>query len=226
MAKPTRKAPPRKTRSNGWQAEKSAMTRKSILDAAIQCFIDLGYANTTTALIAEYAGVSRGAMMHHFPSRSSVLKAVIEYLHELRINEYREFMANIDIPEREMTRETTEQSVEAAWKYVNTPTFIAYQELLAASRTDPELNSVLEPIEKDFEREFLDTAKSMFPHWQNVSDLEAAHDFVHFLTRGMALSHLTTRRKQREKRVLSYLTDFLVDIYTEAAERGKAAAAS
>ena len=53
----------------GWQVEKSAMTRWSILEATIQCLLELGYANTTTALIANYAGVSRGAMMHHFPSR-------------------------------------------------------------------------------------------------------------------------------------------------------------
>src|SRR5690606_30850640 len=89
----------------GWQAEKSAMTRKAILDAAVECFISLGYANTTTALIAEYAGVSRGAMMHHFPSRLSVLKAVVEYLHEIRLHEYRSFMADIDVPDQQLSRE-------------------------------------------------------------------------------------------------------------------------
>lgn len=193
------------------------MTRKSILDAAIECFIDHGYAKTTTALIAEYAGVSRGAMMHHFPSRAAVLKAVIEYLHELRLKEYADLMADIDVPDRQLGPETTEKSVRAVWKYVNLPSFIAYQELVMASRTDPELNSVLEPVEKDFEREFLETAKATFPRWQNLGSLEVAHDFVHFLVRGMALSHLATRKRVREQRVLEYLTKFLVYIYEEAA---------
>lgn len=55
-----------------WQAQKSIMTREAIFDAAIECLIDLGYGGTTTALIAEHAGVSRGAMLHHFPSRAEV----------------------------------------------------------------------------------------------------------------------------------------------------------
>ena len=80
----------------GWQAEKSAMTRTAILEATIKCLLELGYANTTTALIANYAGLSRGAMMHHFPSRMSVMKAVVDCLHGLRLSEYREVMADID----------------------------------------------------------------------------------------------------------------------------------
>ena len=65
VAATTSKRPQRNEK--GWQAEKSAMTRSAILEATIQCLLELGYANTTTALIANYAGVSRGAMMHHFP---------------------------------------------------------------------------------------------------------------------------------------------------------------
>ena len=51
----------------GWQAEKSALTRQAILEAAVRCFVQHGYTNTTTAMIAEEGDVSRGAMMHHFP---------------------------------------------------------------------------------------------------------------------------------------------------------------
>ncbi|WP_101758001.1 TetR/AcrR family transcriptional regulator [Oceanicoccus sp. KOV_DT_Chl] len=39
-----------------WQAQKSAMTRDRILEAAIDCFIDLGYTNVTTAKVADFAG--------------------------------------------------------------------------------------------------------------------------------------------------------------------------
>ena len=40
-----------------WQAQKSAMTRDRILDAAISCFVELGYTNVTTAKVASAAGV-------------------------------------------------------------------------------------------------------------------------------------------------------------------------
>lgn len=198
------------------------MTRKAILDAAVECFISLGYANTTTALIAEYAGVSRGAMMHHFPSRLSVLKAVVEYLHEIRLHEYRSFMADIDVPDQQLSRERIRDSVEAAWRYVNTPSFIAYQELLAASRTDPELNSALMPVEAHFEQEFMDNVKSLFPHWQELGVLDTANDLVQFLMLGMALSHMAVRKEERAAKILDLLTDVLEQLYNHEILRADA----
>ena len=114
----------------GWQAEKSALTRQAILEAAVRCFVEHGYANTTTAMIADEASVSRGAMMHHFPSRSAVMNAVVGYLHVRRLHEYRELMTDIDSPDETLTRDAIRMSVENAWKYVNLPSFVAYQELL------------------------------------------------------------------------------------------------
>ncbi len=200
----------------GWQAEKSSMTRSAILEATIQCLLELGYANTTTALIANYAGVSRGAMMHHFPSRISVMRAVIDYLHVLRLQEYRDLMSDIDDPTSKLTDKAIRESVEAAWRYVNLPSFLAYQEMLAASRTDAELRQIIEPVEKDFEKQFLNTVKAVFPHWQNLARLEGAHDMVQFLMKGMALSHMSVRKNARAKRVMTYLTAILHDIYKEA----------
>jgi AcrR family transcriptional regulator len=205
-----------KRNEKGWQAEKSAITRLAILEATIQCLLELGYANTTTALIANYAGLSRGAMMHHFPSRMSVMRAVVDYLHQLRLQEYLDLMADIDDPQRTLTHEVIRKSVEAAWLYVNLPSFLAYQELLSASRTDAELRQVIDPVEKDFEKQFLDTAKAVFPHWQNLSRLEGAHDMVQFLMKGMALSQITVGKKVRAKRVITYLTAILYDLYLES----------
>ena len=214
VAATTSKRPQRNEK--GWQAEKSAMTRSAILEATIQCLLALGYANTTTALIANYAGVSRGARMHHFPSRISVMRAVIDYLHMLRLQEYRDLMADIDDPQSTLTDKAIRESVEAAWRYVNLPSFLAYQEMLAASRTDAELRQIIEPVEKDFEKQFLNTVKAVFPHWQNLARLEGAHDMVQFLMKGMALSHMSVRKKARAKRVMTYLTAILYDIYQEA----------
>jgi len=50
------------------QDEKSAETRRRLLDAAILCVIERGYANTTGSEIAERAGLSRGAQLYHFPT--------------------------------------------------------------------------------------------------------------------------------------------------------------
>lgn len=197
----------------GWQAEKSAITRRAILEAAIRCFVEQGYTKTTTAMIAAEAGVSRGAMMHHFPSRFAVMQAVVVFLYERRLAEYAELMSNIDAPDKNLTRADIRLSVEAAWKYVNLPSFIAYQELLSAARTDPELGEVIDQVERDFERQFLRTVKSVFPHWKKVKSLQAAHDLVQFVMNGMAVSYRFSNRKKRAERVIDLVTDQLVTIY-------------
>lgn len=204
-------------RGGGWQAEKSAMTRKAILDAAVTCLVDQGYNRTTAAKIAEYAGVSRGAMMHHFPSRLAVIKAVVDYVHQMRLQEYMKLMSGIDIPGASLSRAAIRKSVQAAWKYVNLPSFIAYQELLAASRTDPELGGVLERVERDFENHFFDTVKNVFPHWEKLDALELANDLVQFSMQGMALSQMTTHKQQRARRMIEHITDQLENLYQQAA---------
>lgn len=198
---------------DGWQAEKSALTRQSILEASVRCFVDHGYAKTTTAMIAEEANVSRGAMMHHFPSRSAVMNAVVGYLHVRRLNEYRDLMSDIDSPDQTMTRAAIRTSVEAAWKYVNLPSFVAYQELLGAARTDPALAEAVGEVERDFEREFLKTVRLVFPHWKQVKSLQAAHDLVQFVMQGMGVAHRSSNREQRARRMIETVTDHLERVY-------------
>ena len=197
----------------GWQAEKSALTRQAILEAAVRCFVQHGYTNTTTAMIAEEGDVSRGAMMHHFSSRSAVMKAVVGYLQVRRLNEYRQLMSDIDSPDQMLTRAAIRTSVETAWKYVNLPSFIAYQELLGAARTDPALASAVDEVERDFEREFLKTVRAVFPHWKQVKSLKAAHELVQFVMQGMGIAHRSPQREQRARRVIDTVTDYLETIY-------------
>jgi len=209
----TRAKKARAMTGEGWQAEKSAMTRRAILEAAVNCFVEEGYAKTTTAMIAADAGVSRGAMMHHFPSRSAVMEAVVGHLHARRLEEYRDLMANIDTPDQQLTRADIRRSVQAAWEYVNLPSFAAYQELLAAARTDPELGELIGEVERDFEQQFLRTVKAVFPHWKKVKALQAAHDLVQFVMNGMAVSYRFSNRKKRAERVIDLVTDQLASIY-------------
>ena len=215
----TKKAdkPPQNERQKaGWQARKSALTRQAILDAAIQCIIDSGYAQTTTWLIADRASVSRGAMTHHFPSREHVLTATIEYLHERRLQEYRALVKEFDVGSKLTAREQIETVVEMVWKHVTLPSSIGYQEILMASRTDPQLKRALEPLEKEFEDALLELVKGLFPRWEGREEIETAHDVATFLLTGMTLSHMRSRKKLRSKRVLGYLADSVEGLYRRA----------
>ncbi|MEY2453261.1 MAG: hypothetical protein QOD92_2835 [Acidimicrobiaceae bacterium] len=62
------------------QAERSATTRAALLSAARQLFAEHGFVATGREQIAELAGVSRGALYHHFGSKERLFRAVVEEL--------------------------------------------------------------------------------------------------------------------------------------------------
>src|SRR3954466_10209016 len=72
------------------QEERSASTRALLLDATIDCLIEVGYSATTTTVIAERAGVSRGAQLHHYPTKAELVAAAVEHLADRLGEELRE----------------------------------------------------------------------------------------------------------------------------------------
>ncbi len=198
------------------QATKSENTRRAILDSAVECFIDLGYKHTTTALIAEHAGVSRGAMMHHFPSRASVLRASIEHIHQQRLSEYRELMSGIGDLDYKVSRELIERSIRMAWQYVNLPSSIAFMEVVVAARTVPELREVLQPLVEEYESNFLELVRVVFPHWDSNELMETANDLVHFPLTGMMSSQLRHFSPERIDNILRALADSIEMVYRHA----------
>src|SRR5437762_2972866 len=77
------------------QEERSASTRVRLLDATIECLFELGYANTTTTEIARRAGLSRGAQLHHFPTKAELVITAVDHLFARRTAEFRAAFANL-----------------------------------------------------------------------------------------------------------------------------------
>jgi len=187
----------------GWQAQKSASTRTQIIEAAIRCFVDYGYSRTTTTLIAETAGLSRGAMLHHFPSKLAVVRAAVEHLHAKRLRAFRKA-----VTKPSADRDHVRQSVEAYWSHVRHPMFVAFFELAVAARTDKELAAILRPAQEAFEKEWHRQAVEVFPEWQGRGDkFDLALDISRYVLEGMAISFLTHKETERDKRVLAYLDE-------------------
>lgn len=192
----------------GWQAQKSASTRNLILEAAIGCFIKLGYSHTTTTKIAERAGLSRGAMLHHFPSKIDIVRAAVDYLHSKRLKAFRKAVSRIP-----PNVDRLPLGVEAYWKHVSHPMFAAFHELTVAARTDPELEAILRPAQQAFDYEWHKTAIELFPEWQ--SDPEAfdiALDLTQYLLEGMAVSLLIHEPDERMDRLLKFLEKTLREL--------------
>ncbi|MDQ1036988.1 AcrR family transcriptional regulator [Streptomyces sp. V3I8] len=64
--------------------DRSRATRQRLLEAAVSCLAERGWAGSTVSVVAERAGVSRGAAQHHFPTREDLFTAAVEYVAEER----------------------------------------------------------------------------------------------------------------------------------------------
>jgi AcrR family transcriptional regulator len=204
----SRDAAPTTAEPAGWQAQKSASTRLQIVEAALGCVVDLGYSCTTTTVIAEKAGLSRGAMLHHFPSKIDIVRAAVEHLHSKRLKAFRK--ANDRLP-RDETR--VRRALEAYFEHVKHPMYVAFLELWIASRTDTELQAILKPAQDAFEREWYKTAVDLFPEWEGSgANFDIALDLVHYVMDGMAVSLLTHEIGEHERRMISFLEDRLREL--------------
>ena len=196
-----------------WQAQKSAATRRQIIDAAIDCFVRLGYARTTTTRIAEAAGLSRGAMLHHFPTKLAVVKAAVDELHAKRLKAFRK--AADAAPPAGPGR--VHAAVQAYWQHTRHPIFVAFFELSVAARTDPELGAILRPAQAAFDEAWVRTAQEAFPEWQSRPEVfDLALHLSRYLIEGMAVSFLTHEEAERGEHVLRYLEELLTALQPAA----------
>lgn len=200
--------------SGSWQAQKSAMTRDRILDAAIDCFIRLGYGNVTTAKVADFAGVSRGAMLHHFPSKNELIQAAVEFLHNKLLADYTERVGKVST--ELSVKERNQAGIEAYWQHLSCDLFTAYHELCVSGRTDPDLQKILQESIVRFDEHVAETNAQLFSEWQDKGELfQLAMDVTKFLMEGMAVGQIVNNREKRVRRLLDYLSDRLEEIFME-----------
>ena len=123
---------PTRTRARKTHGERRAATRDALLSAAIAVISESGYASTTTNLIAERAGVTRGALQYHFPSREEMVVAVIDHvMTELNFRIDTSGLATKPLWERV-------EALVARYRAVFTgPLFTAAMQILLGVRNDP-----------------------------------------------------------------------------------------
>ena len=172
------KAKPRRT-----HAERRAATRGALLDATIECLVEEGYANTTTTKIVERAGVSRGAQVHHFPTKAELVAEAVQHLARRRMDELRAELAKNDLKGRNRTA----KALDLIWHQHSTPLFTAAIELFVAARTDPELRERMSKVEREVTADAYAAAAEVMPGFEQQPVLRDWLDASLALMRGIAI---------------------------------------
>jgi AcrR family transcriptional regulator len=165
------------------QAERRAATRTALLDASIECLVEEGYANTTTRSIAERAGVTPGALHHHFASKAELLS---ESVRQVRRRFGTEMLAN-GPPDAPSIQARCEQLLDRMWEVHRGPFFQASMELFVAARTDAELRATLGELQHEAARLNVVAARILYPEMADEPGFAQVIDTGQAAIRGLAL---------------------------------------
>jgi AcrR family transcriptional regulator len=199
------------------QQQRREETRRALLDAAVESLIEVGFARTTTLEVQRRADVSRGALLHHFPSKAELLVAAVDHLAEMRARELKSLSSQLP-PEgsaraaeahAQLTRGTepadgvhrghgepavgsdarTGAVLDLLWQCFSGTFFKVSMELRTAARTDPELRRVLIVAERSLRDRIVAQSRTLFG--RAVAEhpaLERALDLTLQLMIGAAMS--------------------------------------
>ncbi|ANY09646.1 TetR/AcrR family transcriptional regulator [Pseudonocardia sp. HH130630-07] len=131
------------------RAQRSEDSRARILDAAVACLVEGGYSGATTLTIQSAAEVSRGRLLHHFPSRDRLLVAAAQHLAVKRVADTEERVRRVveqDPPADVFAR--VDRVIELLWESFTEPHFWAAVELWTAARANDGIADALRPEER------------------------------------------------------------------------------
>src|SRR5262245_1049304 len=147
MSLPAAQPRPRSRTGRRTQEERSAETRARLLDATLESLIEFGYARTSTTAVCARARLSRGAQLHHFPTKADLVIAAVAHLARRRADELRR-----EVVQGGSDGERLARALDAIWASFSGPLFLAALELWVASRSDAELRASLVRFERQVGR--------------------------------------------------------------------------
>ncbi|MEU4493097.1 TetR/AcrR family transcriptional regulator [Streptomyces sp. NPDC023998] len=180
--------------------DRSRATRQRLLEAAVSCLAEHGWAGSTVSAVAERAGVSRGAAQHHFPTREDLFTAAVEYVAEERSQALRA------LPTQDRT------AVVAALVDLYTgPLFRAALHLWVAASNEDQLRSRVTELEARVGRETHRIAVQLLEVDESHPGVRETVQGLLDMARGLGLANLLTDDAARRRRVVAQWAALLDD---------------
>lgn len=180
------------------QQERSRQTRQRLLEATVDCLVDHGWSGTTTTMVATRAGVSRGAQLHHYPTKDALVLAAVTHLAERRAAEIRAEAAALPAGSDRLDR-----VIDMLATVFTGPLFVAALELWVAARTDPKLRAALVPLEARFGRQMHRLTVDLLGADQSRPYVREAVQATLDLLRGLGVANLLSDDSRRRAALLA-----------------------
>ncbi len=171
--------------------------RQRLMEATVELLVEKGFSGTTTTLVSERAGVSRGAQLHHFPTKNDLVIAAVTHLTEMRGAEL--LAAAEQLPAGE---DRTQAVVRMLGEHFASPVFIAALELWVAARTDGALLAALAPLERRVGRETHRMTVSLLGADESQPGVRELIQATLDLVRGLGLANTISDDAKRRHRIL------------------------
>ncbi|WP_086826926.1 TetR/AcrR family transcriptional regulator [Streptomyces sp. NRRL B-24572] len=172
--------------------DRSRATRQRLLEAAVSCLAEHGWAGSTVSVVAERAGVSRGAAQHHFPTREDLFTAAVEYVAEERSQAL-----------RAVPTDDREEAVAALVGLYTGPLFRAALHLWVAASGEEQLRERVTELEARVGRESHRIAVEVLGADESRPGVRETVQGLLDMARGLGLATLLTDDRARRERVVS-----------------------
>lgn len=206
------------------QAERTASMRARLIDAAVDCLNRLGYSATTLSTIAEAAGVSRGGMLHQFPSKVDLMLAVVAYASGADERSHQPPALNDDDDKLAYFMSRT----ETTWTVLIQEPAMAKLEIMMAARSDKvlaaKLPDMFNSIEENRRLRMWELAQEI-----GIEDRDAIEAMVglHMAAmRGLAMELLVTGDRAQVERSFALLKAYKGTLIAGLIAKARAARAS
>jgi AcrR family transcriptional regulator len=179
------------------QEERTRAMRQRLLEATVELLVERGWSGTSTTLVSKRAGVSRGAQLHHFPTKDDLVLAAVEHLSEVRGRELAEAATRLPTGRRR-----TRAVLEMLADHFTSPVFTAALELWVAARTDPHLLAAVAPLEQRIGREIHRRTVDLLGVDERQPGVRELVQATLDLVRGLGLANTITDDTGRRRRIL------------------------
>ena len=182
------------------QADRTRAMRARLLEATVELLVERGFAGTSTTLVSEHAGVSRGAQLHHFPTKQDLVVAAVKHVTEVRGAELAAAAEGLPSDPRRRTRAV----LQVLGDHFTSPVFTAALELWVAARTDPALLAEVAPLEQQVGRETHRLTVELLDVDEKEPGVRALVQTTLDLVRGLGLAATISDDTRRRNSVLDH----------------------